>query len=120
MDGRNMVFFSMRKLKLYLNLKDSNPVTIGAIDLDLDATKIGQDGTRTVTTLAAVALQLIISPANQRSPTRRAPDLGYTPRFLGFFLACADSRFEGESSLPPQAGNANRWATQFVSSRAQK
>jgi hypothetical protein len=26
------------------------------------------------------------------------------------FLACADSRFEGESTLPPQAGNASRWA----------
>ena len=27
--------------------------------------------------------------------------------FLGLFLACADSRFEGESTLPPQAGNAS-------------
>jgi hypothetical protein len=24
----------------------------------------------------------------------------------------ADSRFEGESTLPPQAGNASRWAVQ--------
>jgi len=40
----------------------------------------------------------------------RAPDLGYAPRFLSFFLACAESRFDGESTLPPQAGNADRWA----------
>jgi hypothetical protein len=39
----------------------------------------------------------------------RAPDLGYAPRFLGIFLACAESCFEGESTLLPQAGNANRW-----------
>jgi len=40
----------------------------------------------------------------------RAPDLGYAPRFLGIFEASAESRFEGESTLPPQAGNARRWA----------
>jgi hypothetical protein len=40
----------------------------------------------------------------------RAPDLGYAPRFSGIFLACAGFRFEGESTLPPQAGNASRWA----------
>ena len=40
--------------------------------------------------------------------TMRAPDLGYAPRFLGIFLASAESRFDGESTLPPQAGNANR------------
>jgi hypothetical protein len=32
------------------------------------------------------------------------------PRFLSIFLASAESRFEGESPLPPQAGNAPRWA----------
>ena len=42
----------------------------------------------------------------------RAPDLGYAPRFLSLFLASAESRFEGESTLPPQAGNANRWAAE--------
>ena len=42
--------------------------------------------------------------------TQRAPDLGYAPRFFGISLALADSRFEGESTLPPQAGNASRWA----------
>ena len=40
--------------------------------------------------------------------TMRAPDLGYAPRFLGIFLAVVESRFEGESTLPPQAGNASR------------
>ena len=42
--------------------------------------------------------------------TMRASDMGYAPRFLGIFLAAAQSRFEGESTLPPQAGNASRWA----------
>ena len=36
--------------------------------------------------------------------TMRAPDLGYAPRFLSFFLAWAGFRFAGESTLPPQAG----------------
>ena len=41
-------------------------------------------------------------------PTQRAPDLGYAARFSSILLASADSRFEGESTLPPQAGNASR------------
>jgi len=40
--------------------------------------------------------------------TMRAPDLGHAPRFFGIFLALAGFRFAGESTLPPQAGNANR------------
>jgi hypothetical protein len=32
---------------------------------------------------------------------------------LSLFLALADSRFEGKSTLPPQAGNASRWAAGF-------
>ena len=40
----------------------------------------------------------------------RAADLGYAPRFLSFFVALSVSRFGGESTLPPQAANANRWA----------
>ena len=44
--------------------------------------------------------------------TMRAPDLGYAPRFLGIFLALGFSRFDGESTLPPQAGNASRWVPQ--------
>ena len=40
----------------------------------------------------------------------RALDGWYTPRFFGIFSALGVSRFEGESTLPPQAGNTNRWA----------
>ena len=36
--------------------------------------------------------------------------LGVGPAFFELFLALAESRFDGESTLPPQAGNANRWA----------
>ena len=42
------------------------------------------------------------------SLTRRAPDLGYAARFLNIFLALGFVRFAGESTLPPQAGNASR------------
>ena len=40
--------------------------------------------------------------------TMRAPDLGYAPRFLSVFAAFSFFRFSGESTLPPQAGNASR------------
>jgi len=40
--------------------------------------------------------------------TQRAADLGYAARFLGFFVALGFSRFDGESTLPPQVANANR------------
>jgi hypothetical protein len=43
--------------------------------------------------------------------------LGYAARFLSIFLALAESRFEGESTLPPQAGNAHRWATTLQNPR---
>ena len=46
-----------------------------------------------------------------RRPTQRAPDLGYAPRFSGIFLALGVLRFEGESTLPPTAANADRWAS---------
>ncbi|MBE7535463.1 MAG: hypothetical protein HS124_07005 [Anaerolineales bacterium] len=42
-------------------------------------------------------------------PTPRAADLGYAPRFQAFSAALSFSRFGGESTLPPQAANANRW-----------
>ena len=42
--------------------------------------------------------------------TQRAADLGYAPRYLGICLAWSFSRFDGESTLPPQAANASRWA----------
>jgi hypothetical protein len=43
-------------------------------------------------------------------PTQRAADGGYAPRFLSIFLALSLFRFEGESTLPPTAANASRWA----------
>ena len=42
--------------------------------------------------------------------TQRAADGGYAARFLGFFLALGFFRFDGESTLPPTAANASRWA----------
>ena len=47
----------------------------------------------------------------ERPPNTACTRLGVRAAFLGIFLACAESRFEGESTLPPQAGNASRWAT---------
>jgi hypothetical protein len=38
------------------------------------------------------------------------PTWGTRRVFLSIFLASTESRFEGESTLPPQAGNASRWA----------
>ena len=38
----------------------------------------------------------------------RAADGGYAARFLGIFLASAGFRFNGESTLPPTAANADR------------
>ena len=43
-------------------------------------------------------------------PTPRAADLGYAPRYFGICLAWSFSRFGVESTLPPQAANASRWA----------
>ena len=36
------------------------------------------------------------------------PDLGESARFWAACVAFAESRFEGESTIPPQAGNASR------------
>ena len=41
--------------------------------------------------------------------------LGVGPAFFDIFLAFAGFRFEGESTIPPQAGNASRWATKELS-----
>lgn len=35
---------------------------------------------------------------------------GYAARFLSFVVALSFFRFDGESTLPPQAANASRWA----------
>jgi hypothetical protein len=40
--------------------------------------------------------------------TMRTPDLGYAARFLSVFVALSFFRFDGESTLPPQADNASR------------
>ena len=61
-----------------------------------------------------VGLQRQISLWSQRRLTRRAADLGYAPRFLSICLALGVFRFEGESTLPPQAGNAHRWAAHHL------
>ena len=42
-------------------------------------------------------------------PTQRAADLGYALRYLSIFPAFGFFRFDGESTLPPQAANASRW-----------
>ena len=42
--------------------------------------------------------------------TMRAADGGYAARFSSFFVALGFSRFDGESTLPPTAANAHRWA----------
>ena len=38
----------------------------------------------------------------KRRPTQRAPDLGWAPRFSGFFLASAESRFDADSTPYPK------------------
>ena len=38
------------------------------------------------------------------------PDGWESARFQALCVALGFSRFEGESTLPPQAGNASRWA----------
>jgi hypothetical protein len=43
----------------------------------------------------------------------RAADGGYAARFLGIYLAFGFSRFDGESTLPPTAANAPRWAVTY-------
>jgi hypothetical protein len=48
--------------------------------------------------------------SRQTHPTQRAADGGYAARFLGIFVALGVFRFDGESTLPPTAANASRWA----------
>ena len=45
-----------------------------------------------------------------KTPNNACTRLGVGPAFFESFLAHAESRFDGESTLPPQAGNAHRWA----------
>jgi hypothetical protein len=44
----------------------------------------------------------------QEPPNTACTRLGVRAAFLSIFLALAEFRFEGESTLPPQAGNASR------------
>ncbi len=45
--------------------------------------------------------------------TKRAADGGESARFSSFFVALGFSRFDGESTLPPTAANANRQTACF-------
>jgi hypothetical protein len=40
----------------------------------------------------------------------RAANGGYAPSFLDSFLALSFFSFDGESTLPPTAANADHWA----------
>jgi hypothetical protein len=51
---------------------------------------------------------------HEKRLTPRAADLGYAPRYLDIFPAWSFSRFGGESTLPPQAANASRWALRLL------
>jgi hypothetical protein len=44
----------------------------------------------------------------QKRLTQRAADGGWAARFSGLLAALGISRFEGESTLPPTAANADR------------
>ena len=50
------------------------------------------------------------SRLGETAPNKACTRLGVRAAFFSIFLAYADFRFEGESTLPPQAGNASRWA----------
>ena len=43
-------------------------------------------------------------------PNTACSRLGVRAAFSGIFLALSYPRFGGESTLPPQAANASRWA----------
>ena len=63
-----------------------------------------------VNTLLSLCYPLMI----KSKLTFRAPNLGYVPRYSVLFAALGFSRFDGESTLPPQAGNASRWAIELL------
>ena len=59
----------------------------------------------------ACALSLCVRVLRAKARlTIRAADGGYAARFLSICLAFGFFRFGGESTLPPTAANANRWA----------
>ena len=51
---------------------------------------------------------LEFSRGKEPVPNKACTRLGVRAAFFELFLACAGSRCESESTLPPQAGNANR------------
>jgi hypothetical protein len=53
--------------------------------------------------------QIVIFQYNG-SPTQRAADGGYAPLFLSVSMALSFFSFDRESTLPPTAANADRWA----------
>jgi len=55
-----------------------------------------------------------------RRLTKRAADGGYAARFLSFCVALSFSRFESDSTLPPTAANANRWAAVFAETNGKR
>jgi hypothetical protein len=59
-----------------------------------------------------------LAPVPPRNMTTRHARVHLTwgrPRvFLSMFLAAAGFRFDGESTIPPQAGNASRWAANLI------
>ena len=60
--------------------------------------------------LINISLHLRVGSVKVCGLTPRAADLGYAPRYLSVFSASSFFRFGGESTLPPQAANASRWA----------
>jgi hypothetical protein len=50
----------------------------------------------------------VLGLEGQKTPNTACTRLGVRTAFCGIFVASAESRFEGESTLPPQAGNASR------------
>ena len=59
----------------------------------------------------------MLSRSMRQQANNACTRLGVRAAFFSVFLALADSRFEGESPLPPEAGNANRWAAVLNTSR---
>jgi len=51
-----------------------------------------------------------LNQLNEGGPTQRAATWGTRRVILAFLAAFGFFRFGGESTLPPQAANASRWA----------
>ena len=62
------------------------------------------------TSLREVVWRLKLGSVNAFHLTMRAADKWESARFLSLFLALGGFRFESDSTLPPLAANAGRWA----------